>query len=350
MADVITTPSTTPTPITTPAPAPITTTAPTSTSATLDRLLDDELALSPSIENIYSNHLAMTLVALHQMGAPSELLETTFRAHAAGESEQRDDVADLDEVRREVQRDGIVAAVRDRVPQLVEAPSTAFFHSMIRLGYALDVGHEGQVAAALLDWQRRRAPLPIGAITNGPRRAAEIAGDLAGASAGTWVPTFDLDSTARNPIWRAAVQGVAIDEATLDDLSAFAIAAHLAADDFMTLHVVTGSRAVRAVAAVVDERTAVNLAGHALFDALVVYAAAGAPPLLDERELAQIRRHPLPTRDEIAERAVHDRDPHVIKLANVALVEEERTGDLLYRFAAAHVVGAVPVARAVLAA
>ena len=45
--------------------------------------------------------------------------------------------------------------------------------------------------------------------------------------------------------------------------------------------------------------------------------------------------------------AIADRDPHVIKLANVGLIEEERTADPLYRFAAAHVVGLVPSAREV---
>ena len=49
----------------------------------------------------------------------------------------------------------------------------------------------------------------------------------------------------------------------------------------------------------------------------------------------------LPTREQIAERAISDRDPHVIKLANVALVEETRTGDPLYRYSAARVVGLV---------
>jgi hypothetical protein len=55
-----------------------------------------------------------------------------------------------------------------------------------------------------------------------------------------------------------------------------------------------------------------------------------------------LRRSSLPTREHIAERAITDRDPHVIKLANVALVEETRTGDPLYRYSAARVVGLVP--------
>ena len=45
-----------------------------SISPTLGRLLDDELAFSPSFRRYYSNHLAMALVALDQLGAPAEVL------------------------------------------------------------------------------------------------------------------------------------------------------------------------------------------------------------------------------------------------------------------------------------
>lgn len=79
---------------------------------------------------------------------------------------------------------------------------------------------------------------------------------------------------------------------------------------------------------------------------------ARSPPraLRGQCQLDDVRRTPLPDASEITDRAVESTDPHVIKLANVALVEEERTGDPLYRFAAARAVGAVPAARAVLAA
>jgi hypothetical protein len=82
----------------------------------------------------------------------------------------------------------------------------------------------------------------------------------------------------------------------------------------------------------------------------VAFAAVGAPPLLGATELDAVRALPRPSRDAITERATRDRDPHVVKLANVALVEEERTGDPLYRFIAARVVDLVPTAREAIAA
>ncbi len=219
---------------------------------------------------------------------------------------------------------------------------------MIRLGYALDVGHEGQVAAALLDWEQRHGVLLAPTPTPGMRRLGDIAADLSAQPSGTWPHTFDLPGIARRPELRDALDGVALDEHTLDDLSSFALAAHLAADDFITLHLVTGARASRTVSEWLDDGTARQLAAHMVPVMAIAYAAVGAPPLLDAAELDTLRGYPLPSRSEIAVLAIADRDPHVIKLANVALVEEERTTDLLYRFAAAHVVGLVPSAREVI--
>jgi hypothetical protein len=311
-------------------------TASRTASPTLARLLDEELAWSPSFHRHYSSHLAMALVALEQLGAPPEVLQRTFDAH---DLEPRDDAEVLEERRREVARDGIAATVRARVPSLVAGPHSQLFHPMIRLAYALDVGHEGQVAAALLDWERRYQVLPVPGPTPGARRLPDAAADLAARPAGTWPHTFDLDGIARRPELAAALAGVVRDDATLDDISAFAIAAHTVADDFITLHLVTGARALRAISAWVDDDVARRLAAHALPAMAVAYAAVGAPTPLARAELDAVRHAPLPSREAIAERAIRDHDPHVVKLANVALVEEARTGDLLYRHSAARVVG-----------
>ncbi|HWL41900.1 MAG TPA: hypothetical protein VNQ73_03070 [Ilumatobacter sp.] len=314
-------------------------------SPTLSMLLDDELAFSPSFLGRYSNHLAMALVALEQLGAGPDVLVATFDAHARGEHERRDDRPALDALIAGVARDGIAATVQARAAGLVDAPATALFHPLIRLAYALDVGHVGQVAAALLDWERRRHVLPLPPPVTGQRRLADVAAELAAHPAGTWPASFDLDGLARRPELRVALRGVALDEHTLDDVSGFAIAAHVAADEFVTLHLVTGARAVRTLSEWLDADTAARLAGHTVGAMAVGYAAVGAPRLLDDAELAALRSVRLPAAEEIAERAVADHDPHVIKLANVALVEEQRTSDPLYRFAAARVVSAVAPAR-----
>lgn len=319
------------------------------TSPALDRVLDAELAYSPSFRKHYSSHLAMALVALHQLGAPADVLDATLDAHARNEAEPRDDRDVLEQRIEEVNRNGITATVRARVPDLVRGPGSQLFHPLIRLAYALDAGHHGQVAAALLDWERRHHVLPAPPPVPGNRRLRDVATDLAAHPAGTWPHSFDLDGMARRPELRDALDGVALDHHTLDDISAFAIAAHVAADDFVTLHLVTGARALRAVSELLVDDVAMQLAAHTVPVMAVGYAAVGAPPLPTPDELDRICRNRLPERHEIAARAAADRDPHVIKLANVALVEEDRTSDPIYRYAAARVVGLLtdpPPARA----
>lgn len=310
-------------------------------SDTLDRLLDDELAFSPVFRGGFSSHLAMALAALDQMGAPPSVLQTTFDAHARGESEPRDDREELDPRLHEIARDGIAATVAARVPRLAVGPGSQLFHPMIRLAYALEVEHPGQVAAALLDWEKRIQVLPAPPGPHGARRLPDVAAALAAHPEGTWDQTFDLEGTAARPEMQTALEGVAVDADTLDDISTFAAAAHATADDFVTLHLVTGARALRVVSGWVDAAAARVLAERALVTVAVGYAIVGAPPLLDPAQLDELRTSPLPDREAIIERAVGSPDPHVIKLANVAMTEEDRTGDPLYRLLAARVVGLV---------
>lgn len=197
------------------------------------------------------------------------------------------------------------------------------------------------MAAALRDWERRRDVLPVAHPRWGTRRLADVAADLSARPPGTWRNTYDLHGVARRPELAAALDGLALDEQTLDDLSSFALAVHVAADAFVSLHLVTGARAVRRVAELLDEDLAMRLAAATATTASVLHAAVGAPPLLPAAELGARRGLALPSPQQVAERAVADRDPHVIKLANVALVEAQRTGDPLYRFVAARVVGLV---------
>ncbi|MFP4513196.1 MAG: hypothetical protein ACLFRV_09665 [Acidimicrobiales bacterium] len=310
-------------------------------SETLDRLLDDELAFSPTFRRRYSTHLAMALAALDQMGAPPSVLQATFDAHARGESEPRDDPERLEERLREVARDGTAATVAARVPNVAVGPASQLFHPMIRLAYALEVEHPGQVAAALLDWETRLQVLPAPPGPHGVRRLRDVAAALADHPEGTWDRTFDVEGTAARPEVQTALEGVAVDADTLDDISSFALAAHATAGEFVTLHLVTGARALRVVSGWVDADTARLLAERALTAMAVGYAVVGAPPMLDPTELDRLRGSALPDRDAVLEHAIGSPDPHVVKLANVAMAEEARTGDLLYRVLAARVVGLV---------
>lgn len=125
----------------------------------------------------------------------------------------------------------------------------------------------------------------------------------------------------------------------VDAIADFALAAHATAGAFVTLHMVTGARALRVVSQWVDPTTAQELAAYAAWAMASAYQGVGTPELLSSSDLDAIRSRPLPARDEIAAQAVAATDAHVIKLADVALTEEQRSGDPLYRYLAANVVG-----------
>lgn len=315
----------------------------TSPSPTLRRLLDDELKFSPSFQGHYSNHLAMALTGLDQLGAPVDVLESMFdRAEGSGASELRIDVAELERRLDEVARLGITETVSRRIEDLVDAPSSALFHPAIRLAYGLDAGHQGQVAAALLDWEQRHRSLPVPMPAGGNRSLFDVAADLSAQPAGTWNGDYDLHGVARRGELADALDGLASDAVTLENIAEFVLSAHIAADAFVTLHMVTGTRALLRIADGLDPDTVRRMTRHAALEMMVVYAVAGAPPLPSQTVLDALRRGELPSADTIAERAIADHDPHVIKLANVALVEEARTGDPLYRLIAGRAVKLLP--------
>lgn len=315
--------------------APTTTIRPA--SDTLHRVLDEELQLSPSFRQRYSNHLAMMLVALDQMGAPSERLTRVLERHLASAHEPRLDRPALEDRIAEVARDGVDATVRRRVPALAHAPDTALFHPLIRLAYALDAGHEGQVAAALLDWETRLHHYPAPEAAAGERTLWDVADALSAQPAGTW-SSADLGEVARHPRLAEALDGLDVEGLDVDTVVRFALDAHVAANSFYTLHLVTGARALERVSRLVDPATTHQMVAAAAQAMVLAYAASGAPRLLTVAELEGLRRLSLPSVAEVEARAVVSSDAHVVKLANVALVEERRTGDPLYRYVAARVV------------
>lgn len=316
-----------------------TTTSSHRSSVTLRRLLTEELSYSPTIQGIYSDHTAMALAALDQMGASDARLEELFRRQTTSEAEPRTDVDELEARRAEVRRLGIAETVRRRVPHLVVAPGSALFHPAIRLAYALDADHADQVAAALLDWETRREILDLASPSPGDRDLYDAAASLTASAEGTWDRTYDLERTARRREVADALHGVDLDRLDVDDIADFALSVHVAADTFVSLHMVTGARAVHRISQMLEADVTARFVAAAATTMVVLHATVGAPPLPSPAEAERLRSTELPSMSQIAERAIADDDPHVIKLANVALVEEERTGDPLYRLVAARVVG-----------
>lgn len=243
---------------------------PSATPADLDRALEAALHHGPSYPARgmqLSSHLPMVLTALWRLGAPAAALQAQLdlwapRLPAAGPVPTQPPLADL-------------------LPRLLEAPETAAFHGAIRLAYALEAGHAGEIEAALASWQgaaRSLGPLPdmapgtrpLREVIDGvradarlamlPRQGTSIMSDMAVAAA---LPGF----AAHLPLPRLS----------LDALAEAALAVYLATRDFTALHLVTGLHAARVLLRAVPGLDEARLLQRLWRAWLAAYVSIGRP-------------------------------------------------------------------------
>ncbi len=163
-------------------------------SAALLDALDRQTRYDARTRQGLSNHLSMELVALDAMGADPARLEEMVERWTGPMLDERRDTTIFDAYRAEIAADGIEATVSEHLPRLIEAPSSEWFHSMIRLAYALDAGHDGQVASALTDWTNYERLLPGEPPEGGDVPALTVLRTLGGptstgaAATPTWPP------------------------------------------------------------------------------------------------------------------------------------------------------------------
>ena len=306
---------------------------------TMDRLLDAELGFRPGARGGFINHLAMSLVAAARLGATVEELQGWYDSQTSGDfliPRARPDT--LDEPAERMERDGIADEVRRRLPAVAVAPESQFFHAPIRLELAIDAGHPAQVANALENWEAHDRPLPERPDGDGDLGVAEVVRQvLARPSAGP-ASALDVHGVAAEPWFRAELARLRVDERTLDEVAAVAAASHVMPRHFGTLHLVTGTRAARALAPYLepDDRRELALRTAQALAAAMVSFGAGLP---SDDETAERRATAPADWQGIAQAALDSHDPHVVKLVYAAALEETATGDPLYRAIAATQVG-----------
>ncbi len=303
----------------------------------LHDLLDQELAYDPVARRGFINHTSMALVAARRLGATDDELVSWFRADASSgfliEGERREWlVPESAGVAARGRADAVTAAL----PGLVGAPGSQFLHAVIRLELALDAGHDAQVANALHNWAEHSRPLSDEAPRpSGTRTYAEVLStltDLAGTRDGAQrfrdAGTHDLAADAEV---RAALSSLHDASDLLDEVAAAVAAVHLADDSFGSLHLVTGTRAIRAVGALADDDTARQLRHRTAEAITALWLSFGAPRPADDATLDRARHAPVADWSAIGRAAIASGDAHVVKLVYAARLEETATGDPLYR-------------------
>lgn len=309
---------------------------PPDTAATLARLLDAELAFDTDAHHGFTSHLAMGLVAAARLGAGPATLDRWFEAETAeGYLRARPERPPwLDEGLERIREHGIEVEVRARLGDLVDRIG-GFFHWMIRLELAIDAGHAGQVANALGDWHRRPRPDPaMLPAPSGTRPVAEVLHQL--WSANRSLASEGDEGGNRSEARRRLVAEAADGPDLLDEVAAFVADLHWALDGFGTLHLVTGTRAARALVPYLDDEGRRRLAHAHLHAVASVLARTDQPSQPPDPIPASAT---LPDWDAIGVGAVATGDDHMVKLAYAAQLEEAATDRALYRAIAARAAG-----------
>jgi hypothetical protein len=305
----------------------------------LAALLDAELAYDPVTAHGFSDHLPMALVALHRLGASDARLDELSGRYVHGllpvrpEGQAARAVHDV-----AIARDGIEPVVRSYLPGRLPGIGSAAFHCVIRLAYALEAGHAGQVAAALAYWDEADEPLGAAPLPEASPDPVALLGALAADPAlgcrsfGGGSISEQMARVAATPEFAAAA-GLRVGPDSLADIAAAARALLAATGDFTALHAVTGTHAVRVVLPLLDP-PARDRALRFLFQAVAAaYVTIGTPPVAppaapvvapgDVAAAAEA----VPSWAEIAAAAVANGDEHVVKLAYSAREEAAVYGD-----------------------
>ena len=293
-------------------------------SETLNQLLDQGLEFDPHyLPSMNSDHLPMTLCAMTRLGAsdssllayrddyskilrPIEVVSaTTDWKTTVGRVEEYPALRAY--MLEEVKHRGIHATIAEYLPEYIGSLAFDAFHPLIRLAYAIDAKHPGEVANALAYWIVSHRDVRTDTdrvvslkdelqrqVESGPIRFPD-----ARFAAG-------LRQLIANNAYPAGVAG------SFQECAASSLDVYRSTRNFFALHMVTATQAARTIAGLIDETEVLSaLTGSLLAAHLVV----GSPAF--ERAL------PLPVPEYL------DRE-HTYKYAYACSVEYREYGDNRY--------------------
>jgi catechol 2,3-dioxygenase-like lactoylglutathione lyase family enzyme len=181
------------------------------------------------------NHLPMALGALGRLGAPREALQRHID-HWAPLSRPADD-------------EGLpTPSVEEALRRVLAAPEAQAFHVAIRLAYALQSGHRQELDAALKTTIGVESPLSMPVPAGQGRESLREVIDAVRADAALAMPampgtliTTRMQHAARLPGFDGYVERPRLTDA----LAEASLAVYLSRHQFASLHLVTGTHAVR---------------------------------------------------------------------------------------------------------
>jgi hypothetical protein len=326
---------------------------------TLQALLARNRRLRPEYGPGYSNHVSMGLFALAALGGSARQLRA-FADDSWGPLEPLPEEAGPSITResftsqlgqraalrgyrslfeRELRQHGRAATLERYVPELLPGLGAAAFHPLIRTGYGVRFGDDGEVADGLAYWATAHLPLgPLGA----PGKEAEPrvllrqlrkARHGKGSSNEGRLILDHLRSATRVPEFAPTVGALEPRPDTLRRLALLALELYTETDgNFTALHAVTGTHGLRMLWPHVPQK---EVAARYLWQALVAaYLTVGAPELPEQPRALEPGRA-VPDWEQIVAKAVESTDAHDLKLVDVAREEGNFHQVAGYRRAAA---------------
>lgn len=327
--------------------------------AVLRELLDTGRRYAPEYTGALSNHLPMALVALQRLGADDERLRVFFDDYArrlslvaqaaAPDTDWRAALGRFGPARAfadlqagfdaQLRSRGRAALLHEVLPVLMEGIGAAAFHGLIRTAYALDAGHDGELAAGLAYWTLRHLPLPA------PPAALPMQADPA-----RWLDALNAEivvriegglifermrTAARQAGFERHANALVVDAGTLQRLAELAARTYAATRDFTVLHLVTSAHALRLLLPQLPDEAAraAALQAYARAYAAGVVASGAALDAAEPHDAGL-------SWTELEERARRSADDHVIKLVYSAREEARACGSDAHRRAAQRAVGA----------
>lgn len=343
---------------------------PADSSGLLHGLLDANLQFPPEYRDQLTNHLPMALHALQSLGASPQRMQDFYatytrrfegldlpaRVSAPGSPTfdwrvlrgQPDAYpALLAYFNQQVVQGGRDATLRRALPELLPGVAAAAFHGLIRAAHAADVGHAGELAAALAywawRWQPLAAPANVGALLGLEDWAARLVRDAVGWHSDKGLISIRMDEASRSPVYLDLAGALAPAESLgmrIAELAAWAVGRYAASPNFTVLHMITGLHAFRTLLPWLEGSDAVQPAVQRVLanNVTAAYLAAGvAPP---EALAGGLPEPSPPGWTQVVAAAIASDDEHVIKLVHACRQEAAVYGQGQYLRAAAQAVSA----------
>lgn len=308
--------------------------------------LDEGARFDAEYQQGLSNHLPMALLALQRLGSSEARIDTfatryVWRLESApntiswpsGEHWRnmlgiRDSWPTYRTLFREwIGRDGADVVLAQVLPELMAGCGAAAFHGIIRTAYAVQGGHERELADGLAYWACRHLPLGDGGGDGTVDDPTVVLHQMSTTSFDRNLIVESMCDAVQEPDFDQLIKLLKVDDSTLNRLSRLAAMLYSSSGNFTVLHLITSCHAMRVLLPLLDNPLP---AMHAYWRAYVAGYMAS--------DLCLDKTTTLQPWDQIIDIAIASDDEHVIKLVDSCREEERAYGGDEWHLAASRAV------------